>query len=94
MVKKDQHFPFGEVFLDLIEHQYFASIYTINFGLSGMDPAQPHFTGTPTLVRLDRSDALFTDVIHTNTKPFVSGGEFIVYCRNYVSPNKFFRIPG
>lgn len=40
-----------------------------------MDPAQPHFTETPTLVRLDRSDALFVDVIHTNTKPFISGGE-------------------
>ena len=40
----------------------------------GMDPAEPHFAETQSLVRLDTSDARFVDIIHTNAKLFISGG--------------------
>lgn len=39
-----------------------------------MDPAEPHFSKTDPVVRLDTSDAIFVDVIHTNARPFISGG--------------------
>ncbi|NXX16308.1 LIPR2 protein, partial [Podargus strigoides] len=39
--------------------------------LSGLDPAQPYFEGTPTEVRLDKSDAQFVDVIHTDSAPTI-----------------------
>ncbi|XP_063705168.1 pancreatic lipase-related protein 2 [Culicoides brevitarsis] len=50
-----------------------------DFGLSlgritGMDPAEPYFSKTDPLVRLDRTDADYVDVIHTDAKPFVSSG--------------------
>ncbi|RZF34961.1 hypothetical protein LSTR_LSTR010053 [Laodelphax striatellus] len=34
--------------------------------ITGLDPAQPGFEGTPKEVRLDKSDAQFVDVFHTN----------------------------
>lgn len=34
-----------------------------------MDPAGPYFTSVDPVVRLDRNDALFVDVIHTNMAP-------------------------
>uniref|UniRef100_A0A452T616 Triacylglycerol lipase n=1 Tax=Ursus maritimus TaxID=29073 RepID=A0A452T616_URSMA len=37
----------------------------------GLDPAQPCFQGTPEEVRLDPSDAMFVDVIHTDSAPFI-----------------------
>lgn len=37
----------------------------------GLDPAEPCFEGTPELVRLDPSDALFVDVIHTDAAPVI-----------------------
>lgn len=37
--------------------------------LSGLDPAEPCFQGTPEEVRLDPSDAMFVDVIHTDSAP-------------------------
>lgn len=40
-----------------------------------MDPAEPHFADTQAIVRLDTSDAHFVDIIHTNAKPFISGGK-------------------
>lgn len=35
--------------------------------ISGLDPAGPNFDALPTDMRLDRSDALFVDVIHTDS---------------------------
>lgn len=40
-----------------------------------MDPAQPHFSNTDPLVRLDPTDATFVDVIHTDSIDQVTGGE-------------------
>ncbi|RZF34957.1 hypothetical protein LSTR_LSTR010049 [Laodelphax striatellus] len=39
--------------------------------ITGLDPAQPGFEGTPKEVRLDKSDAQFVDVFHTNIRPFI-----------------------
>uniref|UniRef100_T1JRK6 Lipase domain-containing protein n=1 Tax=Tetranychus urticae TaxID=32264 RepID=T1JRK6_TETUR len=35
--------------------------------ITGLDPAKPYFVGMPNEVRLDAGDALFVDVIHTNS---------------------------
>lgn len=42
--------------------------------ITGMDPAQPHFSSTDPLVRLDPTDAVFVDVIHTDAIDQVTGG--------------------
>ncbi|XP_007469662.1 PREDICTED: pancreatic lipase-related protein 2 isoform X2 [Lipotes vexillifer] len=39
--------------------------------ITGLDPAQPCFQGTPEVVRLDPSNAMFVDVIHTDSAPTV-----------------------
>ncbi|XP_075235094.1 pancreatic triacylglycerol lipase-like [Lycorma delicatula] len=39
--------------------------------VTGLDAAQPGFEGLPALVRIDKTDANFVDLIHTNIKPIV-----------------------
>lgn len=39
--------------------------------ITALDPCEPYFQGTPTDVRLDTSDAVFVDVIHTDSGPLV-----------------------
>ncbi|XP_014273125.1 pancreatic triacylglycerol lipase isoform X1 [Halyomorpha halys] len=39
--------------------------------ITGLDPAQPGFQGTPATVRLDPSDAEEVDVIHTDARLFI-----------------------
>ncbi|CAG9819198.1 unnamed protein product [Phaedon cochleariae] len=41
--------------------------------ITGMDPAEPHFSNTVAPVRLDRSAAQYVDVIHTDARGFISG---------------------
>ncbi|XP_064479571.1 pancreatic lipase-related protein 2-like isoform X2 [Ornithodoros turicata] len=38
--------------------------------ITGLDPAEPYFQHMPPQVRIDRSDADFVDIIHTDSSPF------------------------
>ncbi|XP_045446163.1 pancreatic lipase-related protein 2 [Melitaea cinxia] len=42
--------------------------------ITGLDPAAPYFSYTVTLVRLDRSDAKYVDIIHSNAVPLYFSG--------------------
>ncbi|KAG0422257.1 hypothetical protein HPB47_001917, partial [Ixodes persulcatus] len=61
--------------------------------ITALDPAEPFFEGMPHEVRVDRSDADFVDVIHTDSHPYLSkldmgldlgrqdkGGDELVQC--------------
>ncbi|XP_064477567.1 pancreatic lipase-related protein 2-like isoform X2 [Ornithodoros turicata] len=39
--------------------------------ITGLDPAEPYFQYMPPQVRIDRSDADFVDIIHTDGSPFL-----------------------
>ncbi|XP_053678359.1 pancreatic triacylglycerol lipase [Anopheles nili] len=47
--------------------------------ITGLDPAEPLFSDTDPLVRLDRSDAQFVDVIHSDASEWVSKGGLGMY---------------
>lgn len=42
--------------------------------ITAMDPAEPLFTDMDPIVRLDKNDARFVDVVHTDTVPITRGG--------------------
>lgn len=44
------------------------------FMSEGLDPAEPHFSNTSTMVRLDPTDATFVTAIHTDCNPFINLG--------------------
>jgi len=52
----------------------YKQVLSVIINLSGLDPAEPHFSKTDPIVRLDPTDADFVDVIHTDAGPFLSGG--------------------
>ncbi|XP_033610214.1 pancreatic triacylglycerol lipase isoform X2 [Cryptotermes secundus] len=64
--------------------------------ITGLDPAEPHFSKTDPVVRLDPTDADFVDVIHTDAGPFISGGLGILQPVGHVDfyPNGGIEQPG
>ncbi|XP_039296077.1 pancreatic triacylglycerol lipase [Nilaparvata lugens] len=42
--------------------------------ITGLDPAEPHFSKTDPIVRLDPTDANYVDIIHSDATPFIRGG--------------------
>ncbi|KAM5132704.1 pancreatic lipase-related protein 2-like [Mantella aurantiaca] len=68
--------------------------------ISGLDPAGPYFEHTPPEVRLDRTDAVFVDAIHTDGSSIISHLGFGGYgmmetCGNVdFYPNGGKRMPG
>ncbi|XP_076236592.1 pancreatic lipase-related protein 2 [Calliopsis andreniformis] len=54
---------------------YFKHTYQHTLGrITGLDPAEPHFSNTSAMVRLDPTDATFVTAVHTDCNPFISGG--------------------
>lgn len=53
--------------------------FNITIGrITGLDPAEPHFSKVKPPVRLDRSAAKYVDIIHTDSSQFIRGGLGIV----------------
>ena len=63
---------------------------------SGLDPADPYFENTERMIRLDSTDALFVDVIHTDAAPFITGGLGLMQLSGHVDfyPNGGVQQPG
>lgn len=64
--------------------------------ITGLDPAAPLFSDTDAIVRLDRSDAHYVDIIHTDANPLMKGGLGIYQRVGHVDfyPNGGFDNPG
>lgn len=64
--------------------------------ITAMDPAEPSFTDTDPIVRLDRNDARFVDVVHTDTLPITRGGLGMPAAIGHVDfyPNGGYNNPG
>lgn len=64
--------------------------------ITGLDPAAPLFTDTDPIVRLDRTDAQFVDIIHSDANPLMKGGLGIIQRLGHVDfyPNGGFDNPG
>ena len=58
----------------LIQYTYFI----------GLDPAEPDFENHPEGVRIDPTDALFVDIIHTNGAPIRHGGAGLMQVSGHV----------
>ncbi|XP_067679044.1 pancreatic lipase-related protein 2-like [Haliotis asinina] len=52
--------------------------------ISGLDPAEPSYENLPDVLRLDKTDAVFVDVIHTNGAPLLSGGAGLMEISGHV----------
>lgn len=66
-----------------LEEHWYLPILVISD--SGLDPAQPYFQDTPAEVRLDPLDALFVDVIHTDSSSTAANlGESLVLFTLYL----------
>ena len=63
--------------------------------ITGLDPAGPLYESYDKQVRLDESDALFVDVIHSNGDSLIMGGlgswepmgEFCIFLKNFKAIN-------
>ncbi|XP_034312547.2 pancreatic lipase-related protein 2 [Magallana gigas] len=52
--------------------------------ITGLDPAKPAFENHPEGVRIDSSDAVFVDIIHTNGAPIRLGGAGLMEVSGHV----------
>jgi len=59
---------------DCRNEMFALTLVTLQFLPQGLDPAEPHFSNTSPMVRLDPTDASFVTAIHTDCNPFISGG--------------------
>lgn len=78
---------------------YSMSLQNFNLKLAritGLDPAEPHFAKNQPPVRLDRSAALFVDIIHTDASGFTNAGFGIIERIGHVDfyPNGGSKQPG
>lgn len=64
--------------------------------ITGLDPAEPFFSGVDPIVRLDRTDARFVDVVHSHAKPFAHGGMGLAQAIGHIDfyPNGGYDNPG